>query len=164
MTLSSHSIPMFHNVTDLGLDGLSKSAKICHTFHTLNLSPPKTSGQIRGDEAVWVEIRSTNRGRMTSAVAFNTVSLIQPIHALIHMTLHTHKDTWATKGCLVKPSLCLYMPSAFALCSRRLWCKIELPVTMQAIHCNQDGFLFPQRGVRRGVKGRKQTPACGKEI
>jgi len=68
------------------------------------------------------------------------------------------------KGCLVKPSLCLYMPSAFALCSRRLWCKIELPVTMQAIHCNQDGFLFPQRGVRRGVKGRKQTPACGKEI
>lgn len=65
------------------------------------------------------------------------------------------------RGCLVKPSLCLYMPSAFALCSRWLWCKIELPVTMRYTRYTlQSGWLsFPtvrhEGGVSR-VESRHQ--------
>lgn len=77
--------------------------------------------------------------------------------------LHMPKGTWAMKGCLVAPFLCLYMPLHSLLYNIHPRCKIKLPVTKHAIHCNQDVFLFPQSGVRRGVTGRKQTPACGKK-
>lgn len=107
---------------------------------------------------------------LSAALVLNTTTTLfhqaDPIHALTGLLLGfflTHAKRHETmKGCLVDPFLCLYMPLHSLLYNIHPRCKIKLPVTKHAIHCNQMSS-FSHRVVWGGVSwGESRHQLVGK--